>query len=107
MAPKCDTVPVVRRIKLWIIAAPCRKSGRFPPQNYGVAPVKNLILSLGIASTLLVAACGKKEEAAAPAADAAAPAATTPVATDAAAPAAAPATTDAAATEKKEEAPKQ
>ena len=106
MAPKCDTVPVVRRIKLWIIAAPCRKSGRFPRKIHGVALVKNLILSLGIASTLLVAACGKKEEAAAPAADAAAPVAA-PAATDAAAPAAAPATTEAAPTEKKEEAPKQ
>jgi len=67
--------------------------------------VKNLILSLGIVSTLLFAACGKKEEAAAPAADAAAPVAAP--AADAAAPAAAPATTEAAATEKKEEPAKQ
>jgi len=49
--------------------------------------VKNVILTLGIASALLFAACGKKEEAAAPAAEAA-PA--TPAATEAA-PAAVPA----------------
>ncbi len=65
--------------------------------------VKNLILTLGLASTLLIAACGKKEEAAAPAADAVAPVAA-PATTDAAAPAAAPATTEAAKTE---EQPKQ
>jgi hypothetical protein len=60
--------------------------------------VKNLILTLGLASTLLIAACGKKDEAAAPAAaDAVAPVAAP--ATDAAAPAAAAATTEAAKAE--------
>jgi len=69
--------------------------------------VKNLILSLGITSALLIAACGKKEEAAAPAAEAPAPAAAP--ATEA--PAAAPATEAPAAatqpTEKPAEQPKQ
>ena len=80
----------------------------FPLKNLMELHVKNLILTVGIASVLLIAACGKKEEAAAPAAAPAteAPATTAPANTDAAAPAAAPATTEAAPTEKKEEAPK-
>jgi hypothetical protein len=84
----------------------------FPLKNLMELHVKNLILTLGIASALLLAACGKKEEAAAPAAapaaTEAAPAATAPAATDAAAPAAAPATSEAAKTEEKPaEQPKQ
>jgi hypothetical protein len=43
-------------------------------------PVKNLVLTIGIASALLLGACGKKEEAA-PAGESPAPAATPPPAT--------------------------
>ena len=70
--------------------------------------VKNLILSLGIASALMLAACGKKEEAAAPAVEAA-PAPVAAPATTEAAPAAAPAATEVAPAEQTQttEKPKQ
>jgi hypothetical protein len=44
------------------------------------SPVKNLLLSIGIASALLLGACGKKDEAESPA-PAATPPATTPAPT--------------------------
>ena len=69
-------------------------------------PSPTLRWAVALALGLSLAACGKKEEAAAPA-DAAATPVAAPATTEAAAPAAAPATTEAAATEKKEEAPKQ
>lgn len=59
-------------------------SGGFSPLKIMELHVKNLMLSFGIASALLIAACGKKEEPAAPAAPAAeapAPTATPPAST--------------------------
>jgi hypothetical protein len=69
--------------------------------------VKNLLLSLGIASTLLIAACGKKEEQTAPAPEAqTAPPAAAPAPTSTA-PATAPADQPAdQTTEKPAEQPK-
>jgi hypothetical protein len=64
---------------MWIIAPPAVSKAGSPPKKLEL-PVKNLVLSIGIASALLLAACGKKEEAA-PAPESQAPAATPPPAT--------------------------
>ncbi len=91
---------------MWIIARPCRL-GDGLPLKITESHVKNLILPLGIASALLIAACGK-QEAAVPAAEAA-PAPVAAPATTEAAPTAAPAATEAAPAEqtKTTEQPKQ
>jgi len=81
----------VQRTKVCIIppawAGRENSAGDFPIPETLEFPVKKLILPIGIAAALLIAACGKKEEAAPSAQTTPAPAATQP---------AAPATTETA-----------